>query len=363
MKGRTIKIGVLALLALLALASCRRDLWVLTDIYRQVELYTDWSLCDRKPDGMTAWFMSETLDGRNRRITTSEVEHTWLNLPRGRFTGIIFDWSPAEYVNQDFVGMTRPDSAHVKVRPAKVQPLSDEDLYGIRAIPTGLYVPKVDSTGLCLLSVTPDPMCADTLHGVEVVTGVDGDLILYDGKDSYEASLVTQTIHSRPQPVTWDLRIIVHIKGAQYMHSVKGTVAGLSEGLWLSKLRHMSTACLHPLDEWSVQPLSENVSAITTSIHTFGLPEPEPTRSDPDILSSLPPLRINLRFLLRDEATVIYAHFDVDASEVTVYEDQLIARIEIPIEVELPYVDAKSSAGFDATVTPWEQGGDADVNM
>ena len=351
-----------ALLAVLALSGCRRELWVYTDEFRQVELYTDWSLCESRPDGMTAWFFSDDLDGRNRCITTSDVDHAWLNLPRGRFTGVVFDWSPAEYANQVFVGMTRPDSALVRVRPAVVQPDRDDDLYGIRALPADVQVPIVEATGMHVLSVTPDPMCADTLKHINIRTGVEGDLIPWDSRDEYESSLITQTFYSEPQPITWALRAYIHIKGIEYMHSVQGTVAGLAEGVWLGSLEHTSTTCLHPLENWKIQSFDNSTSILTTTIHTFGLPSKTRTRAELDI-TDIPSLRLNLRILLRDEETVLYYHFDVQAKDVTIIEEQRVARVEIPIEVDLPYVDAKDSAGFDASVTPWEEGGDASINM
>jgi hypothetical protein len=362
MREKLHSILVPALLLVLVLTSCeRRELWVYTDEFRQVELFTDWSQCDSRPDGMTAWFMSESLDGRNRRITTAEVEHTWLNLPRGRFTGVIFDWSPAEYANQEFSGMTRPDSALVRVRPASVQPEPDNDLYGSLAVPSDVHIPLVDSTGMHLLCVTPDPMCADTLKHIEIITGVEGDLIPWDTREEYEASLVTQTFYCQPKPITWDLRILIHVKGVQFMHSIQGTVAGLAEGMWLGSLEHTTSTCLHPLDKWQVQFLTDSTSVLMTTIHTFGLPNKIQTRAEDDF--DLSSLRLNIRILLRDEETVLYYHFDVESKNVTIFEDQLVARVEIPIEVVLPYVDAKGSAGFDATVTPWEPGGSASVDI
>ena len=155
----------------------RRPLWVYTDEYRQVELITDWSLCDAAPDGMTAWFSADDLSGRNRSITTAEVYHTWLNLPNGWWTGVVFDYSPAEYGNQEFLGMHRPDSCYVRCKYSMNQPKADEDLYGGFAVPSYMDIPLSSETGLHLVSSEPDPMCADTLKQVHIITGVEGDLI------------------------------------------------------------------------------------------------------------------------------------------------------------------------------------------
>lgn len=359
--NRRIYIALVAVLAVLALTSCRRDLWVYTDEYRQVELYTDWSLCYDRPDGMTAWFISNDFDGRNRHVTTADIEHTWLNLPRGRFTGIVFDWSPAEYPNQDFVGMEYPDAAKVQARPSTVQPGYNEDLYGYDAVPDDMYIPVVDSTSMYLLSVTPDPMCVDTLLDVNIITGVEGDLVLWKDREEYEASLVTQTFFAEPQPVIWDLRISLAVRGLQYLHSIQATLAGLSDGLMLANLRHSPDVCLHPLEEWEARHLSDTLGIVSTAIHTFGLPESSLTKADyPDKNTHL---RLNLRCLLRDEETVLYFHFDIGPEAFVVEEDRLLLRIDITIPIELPYVDAKGSAGFDAVVSPWLPGGNADVTM
>ena len=49
---------------------------------------------------------------------------------------------------------------------------------------------------------------------------------------------------------------------------------------------------------------------------------------------------------------------------INIYEDQRVIRIDIPIGlIDLPYVDAENSAGFDAEVDPWQDGGSADVGM
>lgn len=360
---RILTYGTLLILVLSMLTSCqRRPLWIYTDEFRQVELITDWSACGDNPGGMTAWFSAEELSGRNRRITTAEVTHTWLNLPRGIFTGIIFDYSPEEYGNQDFMGMSRPDSARVCVHPSVSQPVVDDGLYGPEAVPDGMDIAVNSTSGLYVISAEPDPMCADTLHHVEIITGVDGDLILWKDKETYEANLVTQTFYAFPEPLTWKLQTIVNLKGVVYLHSTKGSIAGLTDGIWLGTLRHRSGVCLHPMDSWESRKtggsLTESIGTVTGYLDTFGLP------NDITDVELLPPLRLNLRFLLRDEETVLIYNYDVPPEWVAIYPEQKLIRIEIPLGlIDLPYVDAKDSAGFTATVSPWEDGGTADVGF
>lgn len=356
----------------------RRPLWVYTDEYRQVELITDWSLCDAAPDGMTAWFSADDLSGRNRSITTAEVYHTWLNLPNGWWTGVVFDYSPAEYGNQEFLGMHRPDSCYVRCKYSMNQPKADEDLYGGFAVPSYMDIPLSSKTGLHLVSSEPDPMCADTLKQVHIITGVEGDLIPWKDMETYEGTLTIQTFYAFPQPITWRLRVFVDLLGINYMVSVKGSIAGLADGNQLSQLRHTSEVCLHSLDAWEVRGRNANANTGTVGslIDTFGLPDTVTDYSDI-------PLQLNLQFLLRDNRTVYNYHFvdpalapasnPEDATTLTfpmkpeyinIYEDQRVIRIDIPIGlIDLPYVDAENSAGFDAEVDPWQDGGSADVGM
>ena len=277
----------------------RRPLWVYTDEYRQVELITDWSLCDAAPDGMTAWFSADDLSGRNRSITTAEVYHTWLNLPNGWWTGVVFDYSPAEYGNQEFLGMHRPDSCYVRCKYSMNQPKADEDLYGGFAVPSYMDIPLSSKTGLHLVSSEPDPMCADTLKQVHIITGVEGDLIPWKDMETYEETLTIQTFYAFPQPITWRLRVFVDLLGINYMVSVKGSIAGLADGNQLSQLRHTSEVCLHSLDAWEVRGRNANANTGTVGslIDTFGLPDTVTDYSDI-------PLQLNLQFLLRDNRTV-----------------------------------------------------------
>ncbi|MBQ9660455.1 MAG: DUF5119 domain-containing protein [Bacteroidales bacterium] len=359
---RGIRYIVLSAALLLSLSGCRRMLWVYTDEYRQVELLTDWSLCEERPGGMTAWFMADDRSGTSRRLTTAEVDRTMLNLPRGKFTGVVVDWSPDEYGGQEFVGMSVPDEALVRVREADPQPAADEDLYGAKSVPVGMGVRRMAGSDRYIVSSVPEPMCADTLKNVRIVTGAEGDLIPWTQKDTYGQTLILQTLESQPRPITWRLRILVYVRGINYMKSVRGSIAGLSEGNRLAELRHSEDPCLHALNQWETRNAMSEVGTIATTIYTFGLPEDAGTKAS----EALPALRMNLQFLLRDNKTVLNYHYDLGSDVVTIYEDQMVVRIDIPIDYpcpDLPYVDGDGEAGFDAVVTPWEDGGNADIRF
>lgn len=386
------------LLAILVLATtaCRRDLWVYTDEFRQVALQTDWSLATEVPGGMTWWFMSDDLSGRYRRGTTAEINYTELNLPRGQFTGVVFDYSPAEYSHIEFLGMTRPDSALVHVCASADQPLPDDELYGIIAVPDYLSgVPMNPAgNGMHLLAAEPELMNADTLNHTQVTTGLDVDLVPWEDRDKYKQTVIEQILHAQPQPVVWKLNVRIPIRGANYMYSVKATVAGLTDGCWLTPLRHTSTPCLQLIDKWQLKSPVDSVSILTSSINTFGLPDHDMPQSPVDARRSMArqttrddstpvidydggepsiydqQLRLNLQFLLRDETTVLNYHYDLGDDCIFIVDDQLIVNIDIPIDYkggggipDLPYVDSKGSTGFDATVSPWADGGQADATM
>jgi hypothetical protein len=172
------------------------------------------------------------------------------------------------------------------------------------------------------------------------------------------------------------------------MWSVRGSVAGLADGCWMGQLRHTSTPCLQQLDDWQAHGVNDSIGYVTTVINAFGLPDmdmppsPNDARYDMATRDGSPEaghisfgddrydhrLHLNLQFLLRDRKTQLNYHFDVADDCITIIEDQLVVRIDIPIEYpngipELPYVDAPDDAGFDATVTPWVEGGTADPIM
>ena len=126
-------IALTLILLMLLLTACRRDLWVYTDDLHQVDLVTDWSEATELPDGMTWWFMKDDHTG-DYHSKTAEVTHAWLNIPRGLYSGVVFDYSPEEYSHQEFVGMDHIGNALVHILPSADQPEPDAELYGAPAV-------------------------------------------------------------------------------------------------------------------------------------------------------------------------------------------------------------------------------------
>lgn len=357
------------ILVSLLLTNCsdRRDLWVLADEYRQLELVTDWSEADEYPGGMTAWFIANDYSGYTYNTKTAEVEHTWLALPRGGYTGFVFDYSPEEYSHNEFIYMDDPEKAQVHLRPSAYQPDPNDsvnkELFGPEAVSKPMDGLEIDpNTGLYIVKAEPDPINLDVLGDVEIVSGTKGDYVLWNKRKEYEESLVTQTLYAKPKPILWRLRVEVNVKGIYYMSNLRASVVGLADGYWMTKGQHTEEVCIRELNNWETRSTGDNVGIVSTSTMSFGLPENVNTR---DVITYyIRDLRLNLSFLLRDEETVKNYHFDCEPL-VEVNEDQLLVRIYIPLDMapELPYVMPKNGAGFDADVTPWENGGTAEATM
>ena len=377
-------IALMLILLMLLLTACRRDLWVYTDDLHQVELVTDWSEATEQPDGMTWWFMKDDHSG-DYHSKTAEVTHTWLNVPRGLYSGVVFDYSPEEYSHQEFVGMDHIGNALVHILPSADQPEPDAELYGAPAVREfGPAISIYEPTGMYQVAAEPEIMNADTLHHVDIINGYSDTRILWDEADKYETGQENvQTLYAYPKPIVWKLNVHVYIRGITYLGVATASVAGLTDGCWLGPLRHTSTPCLQRLDNWSRRRIvgtTEDVGVLSTVINTFGLQDldmptsPYDARHASASSTSAPRrseaewsehLRLNLRILLRDKQTVLYYHFDVDSQWITVHEGELVVDIVIPIDVapDLPYAEDADAAGFDATVTPWEDGGTADTTM
>ena len=374
-----------ALAALLpSLTGCRRMLYVAGDEFHSAVLHTDWRYYSGgDPDGMTAWFYPVDAQTPAYRLTTSEVHRAEFFLPTGEYTGVVIDYSPDEYGRQEFLGMDYAQTALVRATEAGYQPEPGaEELYGPAAYSRPL--PEInEETGLYRVLNQPEQMAVDTLDRMRVQSGDYGYYIPYPERDTYQTDFTVRDFYAYPASPVWRMRIRVYVKGIDYLYQTEASVAGLSEGRYLALNRTSEQPCLISVQDWEVQRTGTNVGYIAATLSTFGLPADRhpnntSTKGDdgaPPVLldwSGTDPLspediRLNLRFLLRDRETVRYYHFDVGENVVS-FDDQLVLRIDLdetfPDGIpDLPYVEPYNSAGFDAEVTPWEDGGNAEVGM
>lgn len=391
-------ITCLALAAALLLAGCRRDLWVYGDEFTSVSLDVDWrEYQSSDPGGMTCWFFPEDESIQPSRITTANVRHTNLYLGHGRYTGVVIDYSPQEYGKQEFVGMERASTACVQGTPANFQPNANSpaQLYG----PACFHKPlpnTVGQTGFYQVMNQPEPMALDTLQNMVILSGEYGDYIPYEERDTYQSTLTMQQFYSIPTSPIWNMRIRIYVTGIDYMSQLEGSLAGLATGRFLALNRNTDVPCLLRLDEWYVERTGDNEGYVTCEVKNFGLcGSQHPFRCYDDQGHDITPasdgsravtraeagnrvnwedtrtvnpddLQLNLLFLLRDQKTKCSYQYNVGESVIS-YDNQLELQLRLdtdfPDHPDLPYVEAVSSAGFDATVSPWEDGGSADISM
>ena len=326
----------LCALMLATIWSCERpELWVSSDQFKQVELAPDWSEASGEPGGMTAFFFRS--DGNYYRHTTADVRLTTLGLPRGDYQGVVFSYSPEEYGHMVFSGLENAHTAAVRLRPLEQQPPSDGQLY------------KPDA----VVCYHPESIDIDTLGSMTIVTGTNGDYIPYDDRNSYSDNLVIQRFTCVPKSPLKGLRILVYVTGINYLYDVKGTVEGLADGYRLIDAVPTSQTCVLQTGQWELKMVDDNSGYIMTTLPTFGMPD-----------SNL--IRLNLLFLLRDEETLLNYHFDV-GSYVVYIENLQELRVTLGTDFtdrpDLPYVEAKGSAGFGVNVVPWDEGSDVDIDM
>jgi hypothetical protein len=141
------------------------------------------------------------------------------------------------------------------------------------------------------------------------------------------------------------------------------------------------TPCLLALEDWQVYGDKANSAGIdgglgyiAMTFNTWGMRNSLWAQYDKN--QPLPPykltdvakdeLRLNLRFLLRDRATVLNYHFDV-GDMVQVFQNEYVLRIDLMDGFDgqpvLPYVDAFNGMAFDGIVVPWEDTEEKQINF
>lgn len=400
-------------LLLIALSSCRRDLYVYGDEFYSVTLDVDWRDFDSyDPDGMTVWFYNLDEPGsKPYRTTTANVRHENVYLANGRYQGVIVSYSPEEYSRQQFLDLDDIANARVEATPASYQPedlvisgaalgassalLIKEHLYGHPAWNDRQPRSELSSSSYYVLANQPEAIGADTIDNRNINVGsAFDDYILLKDRDTYQSSINVISMEALPHTLVTTMRIRVYIsEGLNNLWTTLGSISGLSDGHQLPWHVNTENACLISLDEWSTERTGKNEGWISISLTTFGL-RPATRHGDAhfhpstvtgkslydgeecdiegyytDVCDS-EDLRLNLAFILRDQHTVLTYHFNVGEAVVS-YDDQLVLRVELDANfladnggpIVLPEVEAYGGTGFGADVTPWQDVAPVDIEM
>jgi hypothetical protein len=403
---QTVTMAAAALLLLTA-TSCRRDLWVYQDNFKQVELDIDWRSYFREwplnpnaqpaddPDGMTVWFFPK--DGRKSfTYTSSEVRHFETYLSKGDYDGLVIDYSPMEYGRQEFIGMDYASTAKVQSLPNSYQPENTPELYGDEAY--GRTLPTKLANGLYQLAAEPELIASDTVQ-MTVNTGDYDKYIPYKERDKYQSTLVKQLYEMEPVLIPWNFRVRIYIKGIYYLYSAEATIAGLADGYKLVDCKSSDTPCLMKLDDWElhIAPNTNDYEAVgglgyiaktfrtwgpmNFENHNWSIHEPQRPVTNRVLEGGIPldafsyeqlssrdanEIRVNIKCLLRDRTTVKYFHFDV-ANLTYVFRNEYAMRIDLMEDRDdiptLPFVEAVNGMEFDGVVVPWVDKEDANVVM
>ena len=363
--------GLIAGLLLLATACERRELYVYGDEFHDVFLEVDWDKYDgHRPDGMTAWFYPGEGDAAPARHTTADVEHYDLYLSRGRYQGMVIDYSPEEFSKQKFHDMDNYYTTRVQAERAAEQPERFDSVYAKLDIKvdsidfTRLYgdscwaytLPSVEKTGYYTVTGEPQYMVLDTLKDMDVYGGKYGDYIPWKETEDYRSSLTVQGFYAEPEPIVKKLHIRVFVRGIQYLWQLQGSIAGLSDGHYLARDENTEDPCLMALDDWHLQVVNDSLGYVYTSVNTFGLrpstvdgyysvhdgqhltPEEHDalTRTDDYeehdsiwwVDAPSKELRLNLRFTLRDRVRVMEYSYDV-GDQVVTFDNEYLLLIDL----------------------------------
>lgn len=271
-----------------------------------------------EPGGMTLWLYKADGSYGVIRKTTSSVRHVEFYMYDGVYNGLLCNYSPDEFANVTFVDMDYYAKAAVEqvaIEPAE----TDLDLLG----------PDCFGGGACEITFPPEAVAAATFTNTELSAG-------------------KQTgVEVTPKALVQELEIRVPVKGPHYLMEVKGSIAGLSKGVFLNTSRVSDVPCVMLLEDWKLEQTAENEGVLVTHVATFG---PRNSQGAADV-------RLNLKCFLRDRETVLTYHLDVGdrvAAAASAPGFQLSLDDTFPGLPDLPYVEAKGGAGFGADVDPWD---------
>ncbi len=416
------QLSVLLLLLTVAVSCQRRDLFVYGDEFFSVILNVDWrDYTDVDPDGMTVWFYpleETTRAGADTyintrapyRTTSANVRQQNLYLPNGNYQGVVINYSPDEFGRQAFYDMDNVHLARVEATPSSYQPDEVRTVGNFITDSVDAQVkrslfsdsawndrhrlrPTQRESGYYTVMNQPEAMGADTIDNRGINSGTEfDDYIPWKKSEEYQKSITVRSIDAVPHSLIWNMRIRVFIKkGFDYLWQTRATLAGLSNGHYLPRHINTEDCALISLDSWTTQRKNKDQGWVICNFTCFGLrpstikdsSKLHPTTSkgksrydgkECDIeayysdVCDRDELRLNLAFILRDQKTVKFYHYNVGNSVIS-FGDQLVLNVDVDPsinggdDIELPEVDAYEGADFGADVTPWKEEDPVDVPM
>ncbi len=350
------------------------------------------------------------------KTITANVRKETIYVPNGRYQAVVINYSPDEYSEQEFFDMNSIHDARVVSRADVTQPMdiampgaliSDSSqtaarnaLYGDAAWGKAIHQrSKMVEGGYYQLASKPESMASDTLHNRLINSGTDyGDYIPYLERDTYQKKITVNELNSKPHSLIWYVTLRVYIKsGIDNLWQTRASLSGLADGHYLARHVNTDTPTLIAIDDWKKEANVAGDGYIYASFACFGLcpstisseaeyhPSEEKGKSRYDgrhcdigahfsKVCKPETVQLNLLFILRDQKTIVYHDFDV-SSTINNYGEQLVIDVDLDEEffkgggggggIDFPEVVPYkgNTTGFDADVTPWEDGGTADTNM
>lgn len=361
--GRTVlRVLTMGLAPLLLLCACeRRPLEVMINPDVDVQLIVDWrvnygEIYHEIPNGMTVLVWDS--DGRLVKAESVNSDRVTLSLPTGDYRLIIHNETPQEFLYQSFFDYYDYDNIVMRAVHYNTTDTWDSGID---------YMQYPDPTGVTASQfVITDDM-------------VDGDSIIFAwyeewkdlGTDYYKPPTKMYTLHEVAWPMTVNLDIKALVKRPQGISTIEGSISGMAEGFYLSRVNRTSeSGTLRLVDDntlgWRLEGYGEKQDStgyIRFTIPTFGLPygkELLEQRQEADNV-------LTLNFTLTD-GTVIKKAFDVGRqiryitpegreAEIRYRQDlnNLALVLDLSEEIILPPSQSQEAGGFDAKVDQWDE--------
>lgn len=354
------------LLSLMCLCACsRRPLEVILDEEVSLQLIIDWKvnhaeIYKQNPNGMTVIVWGS--DGNTAKIASVNSDRVTMNLTPDTYKLIVHNETVQEFPYQSFV---------------------DYHDYDNIAMRSNHYTTKAWDDGIDYMQY-PDPIGVTASEFVVTDNMVEGDSITFvyyddwieNGPDYYKRPPRLYTIQEVAWPMTVNLSIKAKVKRPQGISTIEGSISGMAEGFYLSRVNRTSeNSTLRLINDnshrWSLETCGEKQDStgyIRFSIPTFGLPYGKELLEQRQEADNVLTLHVTLT-----DGTVIDKTYDVGKqiryitpegreAEIRYRQDlhNLALVLDLSDEIVLPPSQAQDASGFDADVDKWD---DEEVDM